>query len=114
MEESLPSEFLKKYKLKPLDQMIRILHNPQTMEEVDQAKYRVFFERLLKLQLLSLISKNEYQEHHKKESDGKPEMTRPDRDIVREFLQTLPYDLTNSQKKALKEIITDIHEGSIR
>ena len=99
-----PASFYGTYDLMPLKDMLSALHYPQTMDASFQAKKTVFFQRLLRVQLHSLMSKQQYQAG----SDFKKEDI--DRDLIKQFTATLPFELTNAQKRSLKQIIENIHE----
>lgn len=63
---------------------------------------RIFFERLLHVQLLSLMNKASY------EVELTP-VEPPHREIVKELVESLPFQLTGAQKRVIKEIIDDFH-----
>lgn len=84
--------------------MLRKIHTPQTMQEGLEAKKTVFFKRLLKVQLHSQREKEAYQ------AQTHPDAQCIDRTCIKTFLSTLPFTLTNAQKRALKDIIENIHE----
>jgi RecG-like helicase len=67
---------------------------------LQKAKYRFNFEKLLTWQLVSNLS-------FKQKQVNKP--TQPNREIVKEFLKLLPFELTKAQKRAIKTIIDDMH-----
>lgn len=104
LKEYLPEKFLKEHNLPVLHTMMRDLHFPDTLQDAERARFRLFFERLLKIQLVSLINKETYQQ----DTSIKEE---PDRELVKEFLATLPFELTHAQKRSLKECIDDLHSG---
>jgi ATP-dependent DNA helicase RecG len=81
--------------------MIQGLHFPKNSEILKQAQRRLYFDRLLNIQLVSQLSKQHYI------SQQQPQEA--NRTILKEFLSTLPYELTGAQKKALKEIIDDMN-----
>lgn len=102
--EYLPEKFLQKYELMDRETMVRNLHFPETLEEADRAKYRLFFEMLLKIQLNSLLNKNKYQKLLSLDE-------KPQRNIITQFLETLPFTLTQAQKKVIKELVDDLYSG---
>ena len=102
--ETYPEEFLDTYNLPHIHDMIRGLHFPETLSEAHIAKSRVFFEQLLKVQLVSLQNQSQYQL-------DTTQITAIDRTYIKEFVATLPFELTGAQKRALKECIEDIHNG---
>ncbi len=105
-EEYLPQEFLKKFNLIDVKETIKNIHYPIDIDKTRQAKYRIFFDRLLRIQLYSLINRNEYQKWAivLKNTDI-------DRDIVKEILDKLHFTLTGAQKRVLKNIIENIHDS---
>ncbi len=115
--EYLPQEFLEKFNLMSVQDTIKNMHYPQNQNLNKQAKYRVFFDRLLRIQLYSLLNKREYQKgditnnnnnnNHNITHIPQQEI---DREIIKEILAKLPFELTTAQKKALKTIIENFHE----
>jgi len=103
-EEYLPSYLIKKYKLLDIKQALKNIHFPQNLSLLKQAKYRFNFEQLFIWQLVSNFNFN---------LQKIQEPTTPDREIVKDFLKLLPFELTNAQKKAIKKIIDDIHSGKV-
>lgn len=103
--EYLPETFLKKYKLSSLSQTITDAHFPETLEAAHHSKERIFFEKLLGIQLVSL----EQQLTYKKETEKKEDINR---DHIKEFLSKLPFELTWAQKRCIKESIDDIYSWS--
>ncbi len=102
--ETLPSSFLEEYNLLPLRETYRLLHFPESISDTEQAKYRIFFEKLLKIQLISNINEREY----KNDTAHLPQI---DRTHIKQFLWIIPFELTWAQKKSLKEMVEDIHNG---
>lgn len=97
--ETLPAELRDKYGLMSLPKALHTIHQPDTLEEIEEAKHRIAFEELLRLQLgLSLLKrraekKTEYPMH---QIDMKP------------FYDSLPFAMTSAQKDAVQEILTDM------
>lgn len=105
-EEYLPSEFLEKYNLPNITETIKNIHYPQNVWSNNQALYRIFFDRLLRVQLHSLINRQSYQN-----SKINPyETMEPEREMIKDIIEKLPFELTNAQKKVTKHIIDDIHQ----
>lgn len=99
-KEFLPSYLIEKYNLLWIKQALKNIHFPDSMEALKQAKYRFNFEQLLVWQLI--ININAVDKKRWK-------TTQPQRDIVKEFLNYIPFKLTKAQKKAIKIIIDDMH-----
>lgn len=103
--ETYPDNFRKKYKLLPIVDTIRHMHYPDSYALKQKAQYRVFFDRLLKIQIYSQLEKQSYQAVEKHNNPT------PDREIVKEFIARLPFTLTNAQKKVTKKIIENLHSN---
>ena len=103
-EEYFPTSFLKKYDLPGLQDTIRYSHFPTSLTQAKEWKNRIFFEKLLGIQLVSLQNQLEYQQDI-------PALEEIDRTHIKEFLATLPFELTWAQKRSLKESIEDLHNG---
>lgn len=88
-----------------VQETIREMHYPTSFEKQEQANLRIFFDRLLRVQLYSLITRQQYQQE-KKGFISETIM----RDIVKEIVEKLPFTLTNAQKKVIKHITENIHE----
>jgi len=97
----LPQTFLDKYNLPTIVDTISSLHFPESFEHQIAAQRRLFFLRLLRIQLHSLQAKLAYVATTIKHE--------PDRTYIKEFLATLPFTLTNAQKRCIKEMVDDIH-----
>lgn len=104
--EYLPKEFLEKYNLLGVQETIKQIHFPDNGELQRRALQRIFFDRLLRVQLYSLINRHQYQ--NGKIGENREEL--PNRDIVKTIISKLPFQLTNAQKKVIKHIIENIHD----
>lgn len=103
--EYLPNQFLKNFSLLSVPETIKNIHYPDSHNLKNQALHRVFFDRLLRVQLFSLMNKQNYQSATKQIS------TDQQRDILKKMLSLLPFELTTAQKKVVKQIIDDFHSG---
>jgi ATP-dependent DNA helicase RecG len=103
VQETLPERLRQKYDLVDVRTMMRALHCPDDRAMLDKAKERMFFERLLRIQISSQLAKRDYQQVH--------DVGTPDWELLSTFLKTLPYTLTHAQKKVLKEIVEDMYTG---
>jgi ATP-dependent DNA helicase RecG len=103
-EEFLPDYLFKKYKLLDIKSALKNIHFPQNLNFLNQAKYRFNFEKLLIWQLVSNLN-------FKQRQINKP--TQPNREVVKDFLKLLPFELTKAQKRAIKTIIDDMHSGKV-
>ncbi len=103
--EYLPDEFIQKFWLMGVQETIKEMHYPTSFEKQKQANLRIFFDRLLRIQLYALINRSTYQLN---KTNMEHEII--DRDIIKEIITTLPFTLTNAQKKVIKHITENIHE----
>ncbi|MGB9680957.1 MAG: ATP-dependent DNA helicase RecG [Minisyncoccia bacterium] len=101
IKEYLPECLLKKYNLLPIDKALYSIHFPSTLEEAQRARDRFVFESLLfsQIYLLRLKVKNRFLKFPK---------IKLDIELLKKFTQSLPFELTTSQKKSLYEISLDL------
>ncbi|ALQ39143.1 ATP-dependent DNA helicase RecG [Fusobacterium hwasookii ChDC F174] len=107
-EENIPKELIKEYKIMERKTAIKNIHYPVSMKEIEEAKRRFAIEELLILELGILKNRFIIENSNSKnyEVEGKKEK-------VREFLSQLSFNLTNAQKKVIKEIYDEISNGKI-
>lgn len=102
--EYLPQDFLKKFNLLGIKDTIKNLHYPDDIDSIRQWKYRIFFDKLLRIQLHSIINRNEY-----RQNNDLLNKSQEDRAIIKTIVDRLEFQLTGAQKKVVKKIIEDIH-----
>ncbi|WP_270465039.1 MULTISPECIES: ATP-dependent DNA helicase RecG [Fusobacterium] len=107
-EENIPKGLIKEYKIMERKSAIKNIHYPVSMKEIEEAKRRFAIEELLILELGILKNRFIIENSNSKnyEVEGKKEK-------VREFLSQLSFNLTNAQKKVIKEIYDEISNGKI-
>lgn len=99
VDEIFSNDFRKKYKLADINYALRNIHFPKDFRAIEHARNRIIFEELFLLQLALMTLKNN--------SLGiKKENNYNDTDI-QDFLNLLPFKLTNAQNKVIDEIIKD-------
>ncbi|MES2747855.1 MAG: ATP-dependent DNA helicase RecG [Bacteroidota bacterium] len=101
--ETLPSYLINELKLLPKNEAVFNIHFPKSQELLSRAQFRLKYEELFFIQL-QLITKNLIRKHkikgHPFEKVG---------DNFNDFYNNhLPFDLTNAQKRVLKEIRNDL------
>jgi ATP-dependent DNA helicase RecG len=101
--ETLPAYLTSELKLIPKNAALFNIHFPKSAEILAKAQFRLKFEELFFIQL-QLITKNLIRKHKIK---GHPFL------VVGEFFNDfyqnyLPFELTNAQKRVIKEIRTDM------
>ena len=107
-EENIPKELIKEYKIMERKSAIKNIHYPVSMKEIEEAKRRFAIEELLILELG--ILKNRFIIEN---SNSKNYEVKGKKEKVREFLSQLTFNLTNAQKKVIKEIYDEISNGKI-
>jgi len=101
--ETLPDYLIVQLKLIPKNVALFNIHFPKSAEVLAKAKFRLIFEELFFIQL-QLITKNIIRKHKIK---GHP-FTKVG-DYFNTFFQNhLPFELTNAQKRVIKEIRVDM------
>ena len=102
--EVIPSEILKEHSLCSVEFAIKNVHFPKDAEALEIAKKRLIFEEFFLLQVAL-----------RKMKSGTKKVSGPafkNNDII-EFLATLPFSLTNAQKKVTEDIIGDLSSGIV-
>ena len=102
LPENLPEWLTSKYRLMPKRQAAYAMHFPETIEENRLAKRRLAFEEFFLFQLKMIQLKK--QETSK--DLGKSIMY--DVTVLKEFIKTLPFELTEAQKRVVNEICADL------
>ncbi len=101
--ETLPDYLINELKLIPKKAALFNIHFPKSADVLAKAKFRLIFEELFFIQL-QLITKNLIRKHKIK---GYPFTTVGE--YFNDFYQNhLPFELTNAQKRVIKEIRTDM------
>ena len=104
--EILPEYLLKKHNLIPLEQALFNIHFPQNADLLKKSIYRLKFDELFYIQL-NILQKRSYRIH---KSNGYVFSKVGDK-LNQFYEKNLPFELTNAQKRVLKEIRKDIGSG---
>lgn len=102
--ETLSPEIINKYKLISKKQAIKAIHFPKDYREPELAKKRLKFDELffIQLRLIGIRSKRKQL----------PGQIFKEVNLLNEFYSNhLPFDLTNAQKRVIKEIYKDLGSG---
>lgn len=105
VEEYLPTYLLEKYKLCGIDFAIRNIHSPSSKEALKIALYRLVFEEFLILQMGLFYFKSGINESSGIEFDEKEKL--------KDIINSLPFNLTKAQSRALNEIINDMTSSKV-
>jgi len=100
--DPLPAEILSPHNLLPTSVALRQIHYPDSEARAEEARRRFAFDELFSLQVHLLHRRSgvarERKPHHYL-PPGPPE---------RQLLESLPFELTDDQKRTIREIITDM------
>ncbi len=102
-EDILPEAIVRQNNLMSYDKAMRCIHFPEDMSDFEEARRRFVFEELFILQL----SLN-YMKERRSQADG---AVFADISCGREFVNSLPFELTGAQKRAIREICEDFQSG---
>ncbi len=104
----IPTEYQEKYNFVNKRTALNIVHNPPSIEKLEEAKNRLKYE-----ELFSFMFKINYLklENKKKDSGIKKAI---DDSKINQFIKTLPFELTSDQKTAVNDILNDLRgEGKM-
>lgn len=105
LNENLPLSVIREYKLISHEKAIKQIHFPGSEKELQEARFRLKFEELFFIQIRMLLSR----EMRRKEMGGFIFKTVP---TLTEFYNNhLPFQLTDAQKKVIREIYRDMTTG---
>ena len=100
-QEFLPEEIRMRYHLAEYNYAVRGIHFPETKEEFYHARERLVFEEFL----IFILSLRKLKTREDKTENCFKFVERPEID---KFLESLPYELTNAQKKVWNEMKRDM------
>lgn len=106
ISEVLPDYLLMRYNLMSLDEALHKVHHPQTSKELPEATRRLKFEELFFLQLDIL----RYTQNRKMNYAGFV-FKRVGSHFMQFYNERLPFELTNAQKRVVREIRSDVVTG---
>lgn len=102
IEEIFPDSLLAKYKLMRRSDALRVIHFPPNRDELKLARRRFVYEEFLLFQLkMQALRKHERENSQGMKQDYKLEM-------LMDFINGLPFPLTNAQKRVVNEILKDM------
>ena len=104
--ESLPEDLISKYNLIDKNKALKNIHFPHNQDTLIAAQNRLKYEELFFIQL-QLLMKN-----RQRKQNIKGFVFEKVKDYFNTFFNTkLPFELTNAQKRVIKEIRKDIGNG---
>ena len=100
-EETLGDKLLRDYQLMPLPEAARIIHFPESKEALIPARRRLVFEEFYRF----ILGVRRMRETMETEANG---FLIRENEALRDFIRSLPYELTGAQKRTLQEITDDL------
>ena len=104
---SIPYTYLNKYRLATKENAIRWAHFPETPEQVKQSLRHLKYEEALLFSLKNQLIREE------NKSLAKVRKEPIDLSLCEPWLKTLPFTLTEDQRKASEEIIEDMNQNGL-
>ena len=101
--ENLPEEILEKYSFISKNEAIRAIHYPKSRKNYIMARQRLIYEELFLFELS--ILKNKFQ------NERRDAIKFEIKDEIYDFINKLPFKLTEGQEKAIDEIFSDMKKG---
>lgn len=102
-EDFLDRELISKYKLIDNKTALRIIHSPQTMEELKEAQKRLLFNDLFVANLK--IQKSNNKEYHNLKIESF--------NMSKQIMDALPFELTEGQRLGLRSITQTLRSGLV-
>ncbi|MDD5098279.1 MAG: ATP-dependent DNA helicase RecG [Candidatus Pacebacteria bacterium] len=102
--ETLPQEIIDKHGLLSLKESLYQIHFPDKLENAERAKERLSFEQLF---LICLFNLKKRLELRKEKAPAIP----INLDIVKRLIESLPFNLTDDQRKCTWQILKDMEQG---
>ena len=106
VRESLPPEILLRYQLVGVQAALRNIHFPESEADLYAARRRLVFEEFFLLQ--TRLARKRRENHH--EGDGIAFQLDAEK-LNRDLREIVPFELTNAQKRAIREIASDVTSG---
>jgi len=104
-EDPVPKEIRENYRLVDRSTAFLQIHRPGSMQEVAEARRRLVFDELLRIQLELVQRKVQLERSTKGISHNASGF------LTTAFHEQLPYTLTDAQKRVIDEILTDLKKG---
>ena len=106
--ENIPESILKKYKILSREEALTDIHFPKNSKSIEEAKRRFAIEELLVLEMGILQKRFEIDNENKSKYTLEDKKT-----LVKQYLESLSFNLTRAQKRVITEIYKDLSNGRI-
>lgn len=102
MAEKLPNKIREQYQLLSIEEALEGIHFPKDANHLKQARRRFVYEELLMFQLRIQALRKSRKDHEK------GIVIQYDLEKLKKFIQQIPFELTNAQKRVVNEICKDL------
>ena len=106
VEEFLPGEVRDRVRLHCLNKAMSQAHYPDNFPSLEEARKRLAFDEFFVLQMAVLMRRKAWQEA----VIGIP--VEADKNVLRSFLNSLPFKLTGAQQRCMEEVLEDMKRGT--
>lgn len=103
LPETLPAWIVQECKLMSRSQAVAEIHFPNSNKSLEEARRRLGFEEVFALTLASLLNKAEFSKEHALS-------IKFDKGLAKEFVASLPFKLTDAQRKTVWQIYLDMQK----
>ena len=104
--DTIPGEFIERYKLESKLRSLQLVHFPSSLDDVKKGYRHLKYEEFLEFVTTLELNKRKFKQGLEK---GK----NIDEKEINEFITSLPYKLSKAQSNAVREIIEDMKSSSI-
>lgn len=102
LREALPDGLLSKYEMPGIQTAVTQIHFPDDRPQLDQARRRLIFDEFFYLQL-GLLTRRQSQRQEQVSA-----ALVPTGELIDNFYQVLPFELTQAQKRVVNDILQDL------
>lgn len=101
--DCIPEELRNRMQIPELHEAILAIHFPKTLEDTERAQKRFAFESMLLIQLRALKERSRLKQHL-------APVIPIDIALIKKLIASLPFSLTNAQRRSLWEILKDMEK----
>ncbi len=99
----IPDEIRTRLGIMDKQDAVEQIHFPESIESLERARFSLIFEELFLVQLKLIRIRDENNKH------SAISLTIEENGLVQQFIESLPFELTSGQKKAVNEILHDLN-----
>ncbi len=107
IENLIPDSIAKKYDILDRAKALKIIHFPDNQGTLEKARFSLVFEEFFLLQLRLFLLKKRNSKNIKTVA-----LSVKDDGLVQKFVHSLPFELTDGQKRAVNQILNDVNSDT--